>query len=117
MNRSDLNVGVGDKALVTVDNWFYAPDGRQYRAVFGTVRAVRTAEDSLGVKPNGRSTNWYMEIGNLTVAGCQVHYSVRTDTCNALNVEDWITTPGADGQAQRYIRPCSVYFADPEADA
>lgn len=106
----ELNIAAGQKALVTLDNWFFAPDGRQYRAVFGTVRAVRTAEDSLGVKPNGRSTNWYLEIGNMTIAGCQVHYALRTENCHAGRAMDWHSD--AQNGLKEFERPCSIYFAD-----
>lgn len=68
-----LNITPGKTALVTVDNWFYAPDGRMYRAVFGTVKGARTAEKTLGVRPNGKSTNWYLEIGCMTLAAGQAH--------------------------------------------
>lgn len=108
-----LNINVGEKALVTVDNWFYAPDGHQYRAVFGTIHAVRTAEDSLGVKPNGRSTNWYLEIGNVTIAGCQVHYALRTDTCHFGPVTDWAASP--EHGIREYQRPGAIYDADATA--
>ena len=77
-----MNIQIGKKALITTDNWFHAPDGNTYRAVHGTVRAVRSDADTLGVKTNARSTNWYVEIGNMTVAGCQIHYAIRTDTCH-----------------------------------
>jgi hypothetical protein len=99
----------GDKALITCDNWFIAPDGRQYRAVFGTVRAVRTAEDSLGVKPNGRSTNWYVEVGNMTIAGCQVHYWVKTEKCHLGDVEVW---NAHEGKTVRDTSPPQIYNAD-----
>ena len=59
----ESSMQIGQKALITTDAWFYAPDGRQYRAVFGTVKAVRTSEETLGVRTNARSTNWYVEIG------------------------------------------------------
>ncbi len=109
MNEIPLNIVVGEKALITVDNWFYGPDGRQYRAVFGTVKAVRTAEDSLGVKPNGKSTNWYLEIGKMTLAGCQVHYALRTDSCVLGEVTDW----SADaGNFKTYHRPSVILNAD-----
>jgi hypothetical protein len=111
MQTPPLNIEIGQKALVTVDQFFLAPDGRYYRGVFGTVKGVRTAEETLGVKPNGRSTNWYLEIGNVTVAGCQVHYAVRTEACNnAPIVEDW--TVSSEHGMRIYERPNAVYFAD-----
>jgi hypothetical protein len=102
------NVNVGDLALVTLDNWFYAPDGQSYRAVFGRIKAARTAEDSLGVRPNGKSTNWYLEIGNMLIAGCQIHYVVRTDTCATGEVEAWTE---ANGEVKKFTRPTHIYDA------
>ena len=70
---------IGDKFLITCDNWFIAPDGEQYRAVFGTVHGVQDSEATLGIKTNAKSTNWYVMIGNMVLAGCQIHYAVRCD--------------------------------------
>jgi hypothetical protein len=105
------NVEVGDKVLVTCDNWFYAPNGQHYRAVFGTVRAVRTAEDTLGVRPNGKSTNWYVEVGNMTIAGCQVHYVVKTDRCDLGTTCSWTEEKGV---VVYFDRPSHIYNADEE---
>mgnify|MGYP000871467567 FL=1 len=52
------NIEIGKKALLTLDNWFYVPDGNNYRAVVGTGNAVKTAEETLGIRPNAKSTNW-----------------------------------------------------------
>lgn len=104
------NIVIGDRVLVTTDNWFFAPNGQMYRAVFGTVKAVRTAEDSLGVRPNGKSTNWYLEIGRMTIAGCQIHYLVRTDTCDLGAVEDSYTK--SDGSRGVQLRRSDIYRAD-----
>jgi len=68
--------------LVTTDGWFQAPDGQNYKAVFGTVKAICNDEDSLGIKTNDRSTNWYLVIGKMIIAGCQVHYAIQTDICS-----------------------------------
>lgn len=108
---NELNIEIGQKALITCDNWFFAPNGRQYRAVFGTVKAVRTAEAALGVRPNGRSTNWYVEIGDMTIAGCQVHYAIRCDQCtDDLSVPDWSQSP--EHGLREFMRPNSIYHAD-----
>ncbi|MFW8567024.1 hypothetical protein [Orrella sp. 11846] len=72
-------IKVGDNALITTDNWFYAPNGNSYRAVWGTVKAVSSDKEVLGINTNRNSTNWYVEIGNMIVAGCQIHYAVATD--------------------------------------
>jgi hypothetical protein len=103
-------IKVGEKFLVTTDGWFYGPDGRQYRGAYGTVRGVHTAEDTLGVRPNGRSTNWYLEIGRVTIAGCQVHYAVQCDECNFDLAKDW-TSSGERGVTE-FDRPSAIYQAD-----
>lgn len=108
--KMNFNIEPGQKALITTDNWFFAPDGNSYRAVFGTVKAARTAEETLGVRPNGKSTNWYVEIGNMTIAGCQIHYAVRTDTCNDGPSKQWSSS--AEQGCREYFTPCSIYFAD-----
>lgn len=105
-----MNIEVGERALVTFDGWFYAPDGKTYRAAFGTVRAIRTDSDTLGIKTNARSTNWYLELGCLTVAGCQIHYAVRVDKPQLGDVDDHRVT--AEGSVQRFRRPSEVFDAD-----
>lgn len=68
---------LNENYLITTDNWFYAPDGESYRAVWGKVTAIQNSEETLGVKTNDRSTNWYVVIGNMIVAGCQIHYAIQ----------------------------------------
>jgi hypothetical protein len=70
------------KYIVTTDNWFYAPDGNSYKAVWGEVEIV---EDTfLGVKTNRNSSNWFAKVGSqhnfVIVAGCQIHYAVYCET-------------------------------------
>jgi len=74
-----MPIQLGEKYLITTDGWFVAPDGERYSAVFGTVVSVHSDEETLGVKTNRGSTNWYVEIGKMLIAGCQVHYAIRTD--------------------------------------
>ena len=67
------------KYLITTDNWFIAPDGKQYKAVWGDVKPM-TALAVLGVEPNRNSANWMLQVGTDTdhviLAGCQIHYAV-----------------------------------------
>lgn len=107
-----MNLEIGKKAIITTDNWFFAPDGKSYRAVFGTIKAVRSSDETLGIKTNAKSTNWYVEIGNMTIAGCQIHYAVRTDTCHNGPAEHWSTS--VEAGCKVYDLPCSIYFADTE---
>lgn len=78
-----MNIKVGDKVLVNVDDWFFAPDGEQYRAVWGTVKGIYSDVDTLGIKTDARSTNWYLEVGDMVVAGCRIHYVIKCDTCSS----------------------------------
>lgn len=70
---------VGDKILFNCDHWFFCPDGKQYRAVWGTLKGIYSSEDTLGVRTNAKSTNWYVQVGDVLIAGCQIHYAVKTD--------------------------------------
>lgn len=103
------NLEIGQKALITTDNWFFGPDGRSYRAVFGTVRGVSTDEETLGIRTNARSTNWYVEIGCTVVAGCQIHYAVRTDTAQLGEIDDFREEAGV---VHTFRRPSYIFDAD-----
>ncbi|CZT36169.1 hypothetical protein [Rhizobium sp. 9140] len=76
-------ISAGQKYLINTDQWFFAPDGENYKAVFGTVHAVVDAEQTLGLKTNRNSTNWYVAIGDMIIAGCQIHYAMRADKFNS----------------------------------
>lgn len=103
------NIQIGKKVLITTNNWFVAPDGRQYMAVFGTVKAVLDSQQTLGVKTNARSTNWYVELGNMTIAGCQIFYAVRTDRVELGEVPAYEVK---DGVVTHIKIPSRIYNAD-----
>jgi len=71
-----------EKYLVTLDEFFYGPDGDYYYSVYGRVEIIK-AEDLLGFKPNINSTNWYLKIYGDTefimIDGNKVHYALKTD--------------------------------------
>lgn len=100
---------LGEKYVITCDNWFYAPDGQQYRAAFGTVNQILTDEESLGIRTNAKSTNWYVSIGNLLIAGCQIHYAVKTDVCSK---EESRVDIEHNGDFKQGLAPSRIYFAD-----
>jgi len=103
------NLKIGDKALITVDNWFFAPDGKSYRAVWGTIKGVFSDEATLGIKTNSKSTNWYLSIGIMDIAGCQIHYVIKCEKCNIDRVDDYSTH---EGMIKEYNRPTSIFNAD-----
>ena len=101
---------IGQKYLITTDNWFIAPDGEQYRSAFGTVHEIVNSEIALGLKTNAKSTNWYVLIGDMVLAGCQIHYAVRT---NDVSFEPPYAEIDHDGK--RHFAKCHmtrIYNAD-----
>jgi len=107
-----MSIQIGKKVLLTTNDWFRAPDGNSYKAVYGTIKAVLSDNEFLGIKTNRHSTNWYVEIGNMTVAGCQVFYAVETDKCSFGTYTNWNV-----GEKETNITdniPCAIYNADVE---
>ena len=82
-----MNFVKGKNYLINTSEWFIAPDGDSYKAVYGTLKGVFSSEETLGVKTNARSSNWYVVIGNMIVAGCQILYAMETDCVNFNPVE------------------------------
>lgn len=107
-----MNLVPGMKALLTTDAWFTAPDGREYRAVFGTVEGIYGDKETLGIATNRNSTNWYLKIGGMVIAGCQIHYAIVCDSVKTSDVDDWTQT---DGRIVRYTHPPTIYMADGDA--
>lgn len=100
------------KYLITTDNWFFCPDGKQYKAVWGDVEIL---DDSiLGIKTNRNSSNWFLKIGKndkeVYVAGCQIHYSVKCNVRpNTDCVEEYTTN---DEGIKFYERPTNIWIAE-----
>lgn len=107
-----MNIKLGLKVLVTTDAWFMAPDGREYRHAFGTVEGIHDDKAALGIATNRNSTNWYLQIGRLVIAGCQIHYAAICDEVNLKPVDDWKLE---DGKIVKYKRPSMIYLADGDA--
>ena len=100
------------KYLITTDNWFVAPDGKQYRAAWGEVEILK--DDILGIKTNAHSTNWFAKVGSgykhIIIAGSQIHYAVKSPKKpNTDKVVDWGSGAGSFGQ---YERPSVIYIAE-----
>lgn len=76
--KSLLEQFADNNFLITCSNWFYAPDGKCYRGVWGKV-AIHSDADTLGIKTNNKSANWYAIVGeggkSVIIAGCQIHYA------------------------------------------
>lgn len=70
--------------LITTNDWFIAPDGNSYKSVFGTVTGIHSDAETLGIQTNRHSTNWYLTVGKMVIAGCQVFYCIRTDEVSMI---------------------------------
>lgn len=97
---------INHKVLVTTQGWFFAPDGLEYRGVYGTLKAVHEAGKELGFIPNRSHANWFIEIGNMIIMGCQVMYIVRADEAATGSVKAW---DYHDGAIKEYDRPTKIY--------
>jgi len=100
------------KYLITTDAWFYGPDGRSYRAVWGEVKIV--SDDFLGIKTNMRSSNWFARVGtdddHVIVAGCQIHYACKRE--NKPNDEQTSDYEVINGFAKEFLRPSHIYIIE-----
>lgn len=65
------------KVLITTNQWFLAPDGNSYQAVWGTFKGVHEDQKVFGFRVNRSHANWYLEIGDMVIAGCQVLYLIE----------------------------------------
>lgn len=108
---------IGKKVLLTTNGWFLAPNGLQYKGVHGTLKAINTSENTLGFTPSRTHTNWYLEVGNMTISGCQILYCVESNDCNFGKVEDFTSDRTHDNvmkgrEAESFLRPTYIYNSD-----
>lgn len=97
---------INRKVLITTSAWFYGPDGKQYRAVWGTLKAIHEAGKTLGFIPNRSHANWFVEVGNMVIIGCQVMYVLQVDEEPDTGiVHDYSTTTGI---LQEFDRPTQI---------
>jgi len=107
MENSSFKIPTGAKVLITLNEWMLAPDGRQYRGVYGTLNAIVTSEEALGVKTNARSSNWFIKVGKATIAGCQIHFVIESDDVNFDPVDQIDSNGKSPG-----LLPSLIYLAD-----
>jgi hypothetical protein len=100
------------KVLVTTQNWFYGSDGKQYRSVWGTLKGVHEAGKTLGFIPNRSHANWFIEIGDMVIMGCQVMYLIQCDNINTSDVFDWVTDNQKENGINKYTRPTAIYIVN-----
>lgn len=114
MNKNIFNCNDPEaKYLITTDNWFAAPDGFMYQSVWGKIQIFEDTTIT-GIKTNRNSSNRYMVVGNkgkaAIIAGCQIHYAVRSDSKPNTNIISDYTVGG--GIYTEYERPSKIYIAE-----
>jgi hypothetical protein len=100
---------IGKKVLITTQNWFYGKDGKQYKACYGTLKAIHESGKTLGFVPNRAHANWFVEVGSMIIMGCQVMYIDQADSVELGNVQEWTTK---DGDCNVFTRPSTIYNLD-----
>lgn len=100
------------KYLITTDNWFIAPDGKEYKAAWGEVTILE--DNILGIKTNMRSTNWYAKIGSednhIVIAGCQIHYAVKCENTPFTMYGEAMDFH--EGKLKTSTSPTKIYIAE-----
>lgn len=101
---------VGHNVLCTCQSWFVGPDGKQYKAIWGNLKAVHEAGKTMGFIPNRSHANWFYEIGNSVIMGCQVLYMIKCEAKpNVEPVKDW--QADATNGLKEYERTTFIYLA------
>jgi hypothetical protein len=101
---------LGQNVLCTCQSWFIAPDGKNYRAIWGKLHSINEAGKTLGFIPNRSHANWFYEIGNMMIMGCQIMYLIKCEhEPNVANVPDY-SADAANG-IKEYDRPTTIYLA------
>ena len=102
---------IGENVLITCGNWFYAPDGKQYRAVWGPLFSISEAKDKLGFSPGRAHANWFIEIGNMVITGCQVNYCLHCpEQPETGRVSHQLYGVG-NIVSETILRDCEIYIA------
>lgn len=72
-------------------------------------------EDTLGIKTNARSTNWYAFVGDeekgIIVAGCQIHYACICNNKPCTDPTDEQRFVESKGELVRGERDIIIYLA------
>lgn len=100
------------KVLITTSGWFYGADGKSYRAVHGTLKGIHESGKTLGFIPNRSHANWFIEIGELVIMGCQVMYILECETVSTEPVVDYTTEGQGENGIKEFERPTAIYIVN-----
>jgi hypothetical protein len=109
MNESVISKFIGKNVLCTTQSWFTAPNGQEYRSVFGELKGIHKDDLALGFTVNRSHANWFIEVGNMVIAGCQILYFCQTEECNLEEFDSWHTHEGVVVMSKK---PSLIYNAN-----
>lgn len=105
-----MNDLIGKQVLASCQNWFVGPDGKDYKAIYGTFKAVTEASKAVGFIPNRSHANWFYSIGGMVIMGCQIMYLMECK--EPPSKERSMGWHVHEGKVLESDRPCLIYFAD-----
>lgn len=98
--------------LVSTSEWFVAPDGNQYKAVWGKLESInKVDESSLGFAPNRPNANWVFKIGNMFIYGCQIKYLILSEKRPQIDfTRSWEVH---NGELKIHNGPSFIFVSEP----
>lgn len=102
---------VGENVLITLQDWFYCPDGENYKVVWGKLKSIKKVDDLIGFAPNRPNVNWLFEIGEMIIYGCQVKTIIKCkDKPKLTGSKGWITS--AEHGLKLYDTPNVIWVSE-----
>lgn len=98
---------INQKVLISTNDWFVGPDGKDHRAVWGTLKGVHEAGKHLGFIPNRAHANWFYEVGEIIIMGCQVKYMCLCPDQPKTDVRAWKLSE-SDNYPKEYDAPFKI---------
>lgn len=98
---------IGQKVLAQTSAYFVGPDGKDHNAIWGTLNGINKVPKELGFIPNRNMANWYYEIGDTVIMGCQINYMSLCPDEPKDNVESWGLK---DNIIVPYITPHKIFI-------
>lgn len=104
------NSWVGKNVLITTQSFFTAPDGKEYKSVWGELKGIHEAKDYFGFIPNRAHANWFIEIGCMFIMGCQGLYFILCEKEPSTERRQAWTFDAANG-IKEFDAPTLIYIS------
>lgn len=101
---------INKKVLITTNDWFYGKDGRQYKSIHGTLKGIHEVSKIFGFTPNRNHANWVIEIGDVTIMGCQVLYCEACEDVHAGPVKELVADDKSELGMKEVMRSSGIYI-------